>query len=323
MKNLDKVIAVTVTFNDADFMLRCVNALLNQTYPVDKIVVVDNNSNSDNKNILKNITDERVLFVSLDDNLGGAGGFEAGMRYTKENLNADWYWLMDADAYPKEDCLELLLQHKNDRNNIGFLAPLIYGTDLKEYQLYHHKRLAHFLERDIPVYSDVDSIPEVSEIEADAFVGPLFSKKAVDKLGIADGSLFIYGDDLEYTYRVTRQFSGLLIKKAIMYHRDQPASNGVQQPKNWWKDYYMYRNRLLFIAKYKSDSVQGCIGVFLTRLRCIKQILLASKISNPRLRNFRVNLIRLAFKDGSTDKSGKTIDPNRFMVKILKLEKQG
>lgn len=321
MNNSDKIIAVTVTFNDADFMLRCVNALLNQTYPVDKIIVVDNNSNFENKQILKTLMNEKIVLISLADNLGGAGGFETGMQYAKKNFDADWYWLMDADAYPKEDCLELLLRHKNDRDNIGFLAPLIYGTDLKEYQLYHHKRLAHFLERDIPLYSNVNSIPEVSEIEADAFVGPLFSQEAVDKVGIVDGSLFIYGDDLEYTYRVTRKFTGLLIKKAVIYHRDQPASNGVQQPKNWWKDYYMYRNRLLFIRKYKSGAIAEYIGIFLTFLRCFKQYLICtSGYMSPLLKKTRKKLIKDAYNDGLEGKSGKTVDPSKFVAIINNIE---
>ena len=38
------VVAITVTYNDAHFLTKCVDALKRQTAPVDKIVVVDNNN---------------------------------------------------------------------------------------------------------------------------------------------------------------------------------------------------------------------------------------------------------------------------------------
>ena len=54
-----------------------------------------------------------------------------------------------------------------------------------------------------PVVRDADQLKAVTEEDANAFVGPLFPGKVVDELGIADGSLFIYGDDSEYTRRVS------------------------------------------------------------------------------------------------------------------------
>ena len=314
--------AVTVTYNDAEYMRICVEHLCSQTYPLHKVIIVDNNSNEANKAIIGEIKakyQNAIEVLELKENLGGAGGFESGMRYAKEQYDPDWYWIMDADAYPESDCLEKLLDHCNDKENIGYLAPLIYGVDLKAYQLYHHKRATRYLERDIPLYSDYSEIPVVSEIICDAFVGPLFSKNAVDLLGFPDGGLFIYGDDMEYTYRVTRKFSALLIKDAVINHRDQPASNGVQQPKNWWKDYYMYRNRLLFIYKYQDSKFKAGIGFLLVWLRIFKQnIICLRTIKNAELKTMRTNLLRSSYKDGIKRISGKTINPKDFIEKINK-----
>jgi GT2 family glycosyltransferase len=296
-----------------------VDALLEQTYTVEKVIVVDNNSNKENSAIIKGILDERIFVLHLDENLGGAGGFQKGMEYARDTYNPDWYWLMDADAYPCKDCLEKLLSHRNDKANIGYLAPLIYGIDLQQYQLYHHKKLAKYLERDIPLYHDYSEIPDVSDIIADAFVGPLFSKAAVKEVGIADGSLFIYGDDLEYTFRVTRKFPALLVKNAVINHRDQPAANGVQQPKNWWKDYYMYRNRLLFINKFQENIFKRSIGVFLVWLRVFKQIVLNIKRNKGEMRKLRARLLWEAYYDGQNMKTGKTIDPGEFQAELDKI----
>jgi len=317
---MENVVAVTVTYNDAEYLKKCVAALLRQTYPVAKIIIVDNNSNKANADIIDGFTDEKIYILRLNENLGGAGGFQKGMEYARDKYDPDWYWIMDADAYPQDDCLDKLLSHKNDKENIGYLAPLIFGVDLQQYQLYHHKKLAKYLERDLSLYHDYSEIPAVSNIIADAFVGPLFSRAAVKKVGVADGGLFIYGDDLEYTYRVSREFSVLLVKNAIINHRDQPAANGTQQPRNWWKDYYMYRNRLLFIEKFQDNSFKKRIGRFLVWLRIFKQQILNLVRNKGELRQLRAKLLADSYKDGRCLKSGKTLDPAEYNSKVVTLE---
>lgn len=313
---MDRVVAVTVTYNDFDYLKTALEALRHQTYSVYKIIVVDNNSTEENRKRLSDEKDDLVDVLFLTENLGGAGGFEKGMEYAKKHYSADWYWLMDADAYPSENCLEKLLQYKNWCPQIGILAPLIYGVDLREYQLYHHKKLATFLSRDEKMYDSYSMIPECSEIEADAFVGPLVSSLAVENLGIADGSLFIYGDDLEYTYRISRLYPVLLIRDAIINHRDQPV-NGVQRPQNWWKDYYMFRNRILFIKKYSNSNVKSTIGIFFVKLRLLKQFILLVRAPYSKiLKRLRFSLLNQALNDGLKGVTGKIIDPVEYNKKI-------
>ena len=74
-----------------------------------------------------------------------------------------------------------------------------------------------------PVVRDADQLKAVTEEDANAFVGPLFSGKVVDELGIADGSLFIYGDDSEYTRRVSGKHKLYLIREAVIDHQDAPV----------------------------------------------------------------------------------------------------
>lgn len=314
MLNQDqRVVVVTVTFNDSEYLLKQLSYLRRQTVKLHKIVVVDNNSSQENKEKLMKEADDLVDIVWLDQNYGGAGGFENGMKYANEIYEPDWFWLMDADAFPEPDCLEKLLAHSSYSARIGILAPLIFGVDLKEYQLYHHKVISKYLYRDIPIFTSYnDIINDVTKIEADAFVGPLVSKAAVDEFGYADGGLFIYGDDLEYTYRVSRKFDVLLVKDAIINHRDQPV-NKQQKPSNWWKDYYAFRNWFLFIDKYKQNSFQSIIGKGMLLLRVIKQLCKNCFSRNSRsLKKLRKQLILNAVFDGQHGRRGRTIDPQEI-----------
>lgn len=314
-----KVVAVSVTFNDSEYIFKQLKYLLNQSIELYKIVIVDNNSSDKNKMNLKTIDNKKVDIVWLPFNCGGAGGFETGMRYAHDKYNPDWYWLMDADAFPKENCLEKLLEYENDGENIGVLTPIIFGCDLHEYQLYHHKYISKFLYKDLMKFHSFDMVPKTSYIEANAFVGPLISKYAVEKVGYPDGSLFIYGDDSEFTYRISRKFKIKLIKDAVINHRDQPIY-GKQKPENWWKDYYLFRNRILFIRKYKTNIIQEFIGLSLLYVIILKQIIKIVAFE-PNI-NFKKKILRIktlmqSVLDGAKGISGKTVDPIKYKEFVL------
>lgn len=260
---MKKIVVVTVTYNSSHLLSNLITSLKKQTISIHKIVVVDNCSTKEHREIINRILAENTDIVEviwLESNTGGAGGFQTGMLYAKLHYSPDWYWIMDDDAYPETDCLDKLLSSIDNMDNIGFVAPLIWGIDNKAFQLYHHKLFKNSLiELDTP-FKCVEDITGLTRIDANAFVGPLVSKLAVESVGVADGKLFIYGDDTEYTYRVTRKLEGYLCPDAIMNHRDPIICNNTVNPKAWWKDYYEYRNKILFIKNIAKVGENICRG---------------------------------------------------------------
>ena len=315
---IPKITAVTVTYNRTRTLKRCLDAILSQTHRVDSIVVVDNHSSVEERKTLETLVlrDDRIHLEILSENRGGAGGFEAGMRLAREKYPADWYWLMDDDAYPRTDCLERLLaakeiiQQKVPEDNIGFLAPLIYGIDRQKYQLFHHKRLSRLIYRNIPIAKSAGELKDIHELEADAFVGPLISAAAVERHGVADGSLFIYGDDTEYTYRVTRDMPSYLIKAAVIEHQDAPVLDDNMSAKGWWKEYYGNRNQFFFIREFKKSLMARYVGYFLLSLRLFAIMIKSIMKGYHRL---RICLIWKAICDGLQNRRGKQIDPAAYM----------
>ncbi len=309
------VVAITVTYNSSQLLEKNVAALLRQTVPVDWIVIVDNHSAPEHQEQIRRMAsrDGRIQVVGLPENTGGAGGFSHGMAYVRKQWDPDWYWLMDDDAFPADDCLERLLEKRPQEAPVGCLAPMIFGVDRQEYQLYHHKRLSRLLTRDFPAVESKENMPEVVSIEADAFVGPLFSRLAVETVGIADGSLFIYGDDLEYTYRVSRRLPVLLVRDAEIYHRDPLRRQEESNPGGWWKDYYMFRNRIFLIQKYQKNPFLRAAAelVMMEEIgkRCLSALVKPAFRENRKLRLW---LMLRALRDGMGKRSGKAIDPAAY-----------
>lgn len=309
----EKIVAITVTYNRTSTLKKCLFALLQQTRTIDEIIIVDNNSNKEEQEILKGLVQEHVHLICLKKNTGGAGGFEAGMKAAVSKFCADWYWLMDDDAYPRPECLANLLAAKERLRNVGFVAPLIYGVDIQKYQLYHHKYLRGLKFNDVPIAQEAEQLLEVNPVDANAFVGPLISRKAVEQVGIADGSLFIYGDDTEYTYRITRKMKGYVIKNAVIDHQDPPLADNYLNPRAWWKEYYSNRNRYFMVRKFQHNPVKKILGYAEVSIPMMTQI--GAALIKPKYkgnRKLRLQMLGRAMIDGMGDRRGKTVDPVKY-----------
>ena len=78
---MPKVEAVVVTYNRKEMLIQCLDAILNQTSEVDKVIVIDNNSTDNTPDYLKEkgyLDNEKIFFQKLEKNTGGAGGFYKG-----------------------------------------------------------------------------------------------------------------------------------------------------------------------------------------------------------------------------------------------------
>src|SRR6185312_1077865 len=106
----ERICAVVVTYNRKTLLRTGLCALLRQTRQLDQILVVDNGSTDGTKEMLEaEFRDCQVL--RTPENLGGAGGFRAGMEWAHQ-AGFDWTWVMDDDIEPFPDTLEFMLSYK-------------------------------------------------------------------------------------------------------------------------------------------------------------------------------------------------------------------
>jgi len=316
---LDKVIISTVTYNSSHFLKRLVEAVASQTYPVLKMIIVDNASSVEHKVVIDELatTFPFVEVLTANENLGGAGGFEIGMSYIlNQGYEYDWIWIMDDDAFPRPNCLEKLLAHKN-LVNIGALLPMIYGIELQKYQFSHHKKESKYLNKDIVIGRSLEDFSDITEVETNAFVGPLVSREAVSMVGVPNGNLFIYGDDTEYMYRVSRKYNLYLIKDAVINHRDILEDMNKISPSRYWKEYYKYRNRFLFVTEFQKSIRKRSIGHLLIVKEILREEIATVILSQYKgYKSVRCACLYKALWDGIRGKSGKTIDPGEFMDRM-------
>ena len=90
---MPKIAAVVVTYNRKDLLLECLSCLQNQNFSDASqacetsldILVIDNASTDGTSKALKPLANtKQILYFNTGSNLGGAGGFNYGMRKAVE-----------------------------------------------------------------------------------------------------------------------------------------------------------------------------------------------------------------------------------------------
>ena len=114
MKKVSKlknnIVAVIVTYNRKELLKESIDALLNQEKNKCDILVIDNNSNDGTYDFISKYEKTgKIVYMNTGSNLGGAGGFNFGLRKACE-LGYDYVWIMDDDCIVHKDSLEKLLQ---------------------------------------------------------------------------------------------------------------------------------------------------------------------------------------------------------------------
>ena len=127
-----KIGVVIVTYNRLENLKITLASYQEQTVRPKFILVVNNNSSDGTKEFLEqwqkeeNEIERKIL--NLDKNTGGSGGFYEGLKNSLE-LDCEWVWVADDDAYPKKDAFEIAKKYVEQNKNTNLSA--ICGTVLK------------------------------------------------------------------------------------------------------------------------------------------------------------------------------------------------
>ena len=122
------VCAIVVTCNHKDRLRGCLNSLLAQTRPADRIVVIDNAS-TDGTRAMLDAEYPQVSKITLKEYAGGAGGLVAGMRFAHCN-KFDWIWTLDDSLEVTPECLETMLSFESEGDLIQVQAGIAGGRQL-------------------------------------------------------------------------------------------------------------------------------------------------------------------------------------------------
>lgn len=251
-----KTIAVIVTFNRKELLVRNLSAILSQKCRPDEIIIIDNNSSDGTCYYVlgQDFYDERLIkIVRMDENTGGAGGFYHGIKNALSH-NADFIILMDDDGMPyNENTFKSLIEfstHSYRNVNKKIFINCIVTYDGKNPSFGN-------LNGNIKEFKTGENTFHYIENQANPFNGTLISKEVVNEIGLPNIDFFIINDEMDYFSRCKK--GGVYIAtvlEALYVHPKQAVTH--KKFLLWhlsvfnfptFKLYYDIRNKVYYLKK--------------------------------------------------------------------------
>ncbi len=121
------VTVVIVTWNEYNNIPICLDSLSQQTYPIETIVVVDNNSSDGTPDLIaEKYPDVRLIRREIN------GGFPSGNNIGINATVSDWVLTLNADTRPENNYIELLIKFASERPRLGSLTGKLYREKRSE-----------------------------------------------------------------------------------------------------------------------------------------------------------------------------------------------
>lgn len=236
------VAVIVVTYNRLSLLKECIESIRNQTFKNFDLIIVNNGSTDGTLAWLRTLSN---VIVINQENTGGAGGFFTGLKYSAEH-NYSYCWFMDDDVICQPDALQILYDTYRIKKCKGFLCSLVLSVDGQPMNVPGIDQRPG--KNGYPTF--LDSINEnLLKVQSATFVSVFLSTRILHELGLPYKEYFIWGDDSEYTNRVSSKYPCYLAFKSIVIHKRanvQSLSIDRETNRQRIKNYfYFYRNNSL------------------------------------------------------------------------------
>lgn len=222
-----KIVSIIVTYNALknNWLYKCLDSLISSELET-TIIVIDNGSKDETCTVVK----EKYPFVKLIENSENKGfgaannqGFEYGIT-----INADYFFLLNQDAYLFESTIDKLVEIAQKYPDYGIISPLHLngnGSALDyKFSNYIVPTKCQGLISDVFLNTIKEGVYEVNFVNA---AGWLVSRACLENVGGFNPSFFHYGEDDNYIHRAYfHGFKvGILPSTKICHDREERANN--------------------------------------------------------------------------------------------------
>ena len=266
-----KTATVVVTYNRKKLLQENIEALLKQTVrDTLEIIIIDNASTDGTFEAIKDYIDNNeIVYINTGSNLGGAGGFQYGIRYAAEH-DYEFVWVMDDDCIPNENALEKFYEaDKKLEGNYGFLSSKVLWKDLNICNMNIQRRT---LTKNLNNFRQ-ELIPAVMA----SFVSLFIKTTIVKKVGLPIKEFFIWTDDWEYTRRISREYSCYVVSNSTVIHKSVSnigANIYNDSPERLERYNYLYRNDVYL---YRREGLKGFVYEFFRLSAHILRVIFQAK----------------------------------------------
>lgn len=265
-----RVCAAIVTYNRLDMLRGAIESIRLQTEPTD-ILVVNNGSTDGTREYLAKQSDLKII---NQDNIGGAGGFNTSLKYIAEH-GYELAWVMDDDILAHPECIsEMVKQYDGliaSGEHIGFLCSKVEnaeGLSVNMPQIDYRANNTGY-----PSWNK--HLQEgLALVQSATFVSVLIPTSNISELGLPYKEFFIWGDDTEYTLRLSKSYPSYQVGASRVTHLRYGPNISIYSLTDK-RRINMYK---FFIRNQMFISRKGYNGVNRYVIRCFRNILTITRL---------------------------------------------
>lgn len=244
---MKKVSVVTVNFNQPAVTEELLSSIeKTNTYSNLQVIVVDNASKVNP--VPGWITKyPGIIFIRSEDNLGFAGGNNLGLQ----SATGDYIFMVNNDTEFTPGLVETLVNVLDSNDAVGMISPKInYFSDKQLIQYAGYTPMNYYTARNSCI-----GLKQKDEGQFDHITAPtaychgaamMIRKEAIEKAGMMNENFFLYYEEVDWCEHIIRAgFKAWVCTEALIYHKESVSVG----KKSKLKEYFMNRNRILFIRR--------------------------------------------------------------------------
>jgi GT2 family glycosyltransferase len=290
-KSPPKVAIIILNWNGWKNTVECLESLYQIDYPNYEILLIDNGSKDGSIQKIQQYTDgqlnveskffkctssnkpirlvkaafsnpqalqynkELVLFENKV-NVGYAAGVNIGVRYAQKQAT-DYVLLLNNDLVVDKNFLTQMIETAQKNPNIGIAGPTIYYYDRPTTIDFAGENLNLWRVKGREFLSKSSLPREVDKIEGSCM---LIRRSLLDKIGLLYPKFWAYWEETDLCFRTKKAgYKVVYLPKPEVWHK---VAGSIGGEKNLLRQYYLYRNRLLFARRNLSIGNQAKFLVY-------------------------------------------------------------
>ncbi len=236
------VLAIVVNYNGGEAVLRCLESLRNQDYPMVRVVVVDNASTDDSADRIAETHPEAIL-----NRTGINGGWATGCNVGMTAANSEFIATINNDAWLDPACISEMVRSLRLKREYGSCASKILTANGERLEVCGLNIVADGSSCGRGRLQDISRYSEPEEVFCANDCVCLYKRDLFADIGGYDEDFFLYCGETDVGYR--QQMAGwksIYNPKALAYHEHSLTVGSYSA----FKAYHVERNRIFILIKH-------------------------------------------------------------------------
>ena len=255
---MKKLTVVIVSYNVRAYLEQCIVSVQRAAEGIDyEIYVVDNDSQDDSVPYLRKRFGQHITLIESPHNLGFARANNIAIRQTQ----SEYVLLLNPDTFIAEDSLNQVLGFMDEHPKAGGVGVKMHNAD---------GTVARESRRGLPTpwvsllkmfgrpgryYLSHLSWDEPGQIEVMSGAFCMLRRKVLDEVGLLDEDFFMYGEDIDLSYRILRGgYENWYVPASIVHYKGEST-----QKSSYRYVHVFYQAMLIFFRKH-----YGHLSLFVT-----------------------------------------------------------